>query len=250
MPLLLVGVVMHQTNIALVVVLLLGAAACSGGEDATVNTDSARACVDQLGKISASMSAMDASEVAHSIVALLSASQSVVVPKDIADPTYGIETSISLPFSGTGTCTEASCTFINYRAEVTLTATYTIDGSITRSGDTITFDITYDRISKGGSMQWELDGTVTSTATQLDGAIHGHGTTGGPYTSIHVTWDDTIDLNAVALDAQACPTGGSVHGRIRYTDDPTMPLAGGHRWAPSFEVQGTAVFGPGCDAAK
>lgn len=257
---------MRKTYIASLIIILIGAAACGdspdGGtpgdapdvapQDGVVNTGNARGCVDELGKLSASMSAMDATKVARSIQTLLLSCQLVVAPKIVVAPTYG-PVAVTFgntvgPPDGTGICTATSCTFTNYTAQYPLIETYQINGSITRSGDATLFAINYDQTGKFGSMQWDLDGTVTSTTTQLDGTVHSHGTTGGPYTSLHVTWDVTVDFMAVTLDAQACPTGGSMRGLIRYHDDPTVPFGDAPPRSPSFDVLGAVTFGPTCNA--
>jgi len=54
----------------------------------------------------------------------------------------------------------------------------------------------------------------------------------GSITSLQVTWDVTVDVTAVTLDAQACPTGGSMHGLIRYPDLRCCPV--GLQVAPSL----------------
>ena len=59
-----------------------------------------------------------------------------------------------------------------------------------------------------------------------------------------MTWDLTVDYNAITLDPQGCPTGGSVHVVSCYDDEPTTG-------SPThFASQGTVEFGPACAAAR
>jgi hypothetical protein len=230
---------------------VFAAAACGDHEDSVMNMDSARTSVDQIGQISTGMSASNTDDVAGGVLSLLATSQAIVTPRNASDPPYGLLPRSWPPFNaGTGICSATACAFTSYEAEIVLTETFTINGSITRDGDALTFDLTYGQVGKWGSMEWGLDGSVTHTATQLDGTMHGHGTTGGAYTTLHVTWDVTVDFAAVTLDAQGCPVDGSVRGAIRYRDDPTVPVSEAEPRSPSFDVEGTLGFGPTCGESR
>jgi hypothetical protein len=237
-------------NKILIASLVVTAAACGGDDHAkgTVNTVSAKSSVDEMGKINASMAASNGANAASSLQAMTSAGQSIVTPAGQAGRQLGLlptsfpRPDLSQAVSGTAECTPTGCTFTNYGDP----ASFQINGTVSKSGDTTSFDITYDVTSAGTQLAWKIDGSVTVTATSIDGNVHSHGVTkvdgsmtGGQGT-ISVTWDTSVDYDAITLDAQGCATGGSVHAVVAYDVD-----AGG-RGGGAFDVEGTATFGPAC----
>lgn len=104
----------------------------------------------------------------------------------------------------------------------------------------------YDVNSGGTSLKWDIDGKVTITATSIDGDVHSHGVTdiqgGSGAGAINVTWDTSVDYQAIQLDAQGCAIGGSVHAVVSYD------VKAGNQSGGAFNVQGGATFGPACGA--
>ena len=58
-----------------------------------------------------------------------------------------------------------------------------------------------------------------------------------------ITWNIVVDYHAVTREAEGCPVGGSLRAVTSYDANQQAQLAGSHA---SFEVQGTAEFGPTC----
>jgi hypothetical protein len=236
-------------NKILIASLVVAAAACGSDPDkGTVNTASAKSSVEEMGKINASMTAGNGANAASALQAMTSAGQSIVTPKGQAGRQLGLlpesfpHPDLSQAVSGTAECTATGCTFTNYGDP----ASFQINGTVNKSGDTTTFDITYDVTSGGTQLGWKIDGSVTLTATSIDGSVHSHGTTkvdgsmtGGQGT-IQITWDTSVDYEAIALDAQGCATGGSVHAVVSYD------VKAGSQGGGAFDVEGTAAFGPAC----
>lgn len=224
--------------------LLVAVAAC-GGSDApkgTVNTANARTSIDQVGTVNSSMMASNGDAAASAVQAMTSAGQAIVTPSGQAGKLLGMLPS-TFPktglhnLNGTAACTPTGCTFTGYGD-----ASFTLDGTIAKSGDTVTFDLTYD-ITGSDPLHWTIDGSVTVTASSIDGDVHSHGTTSGSQSGgFSVTWDTQVEYNAVILDGTGCPTGGSVHAAMSY--DVSGAQGGG-----SFDTQGTATFGPACGQA-
>jgi hypothetical protein len=105
---------------------------------------------------------------------------------------------------GTAECTPTGCTFTNYSSGAS-----TINGSITSSGDTYTFDITMT-LNVGFNYSLTQSGSVTATDTTLDGDISTSWTievdasqmTGGASISgdgqVDVTFDLGLEAGCVA----------------------------------------------------
>lgn len=230
--------------------LVVAAAAC-GGDDhdkGTINTANAKASVENVGKINAAMAAGNGANAAAAVQALTSSGQSLVTPAGGAGRVVGLlperfpKHDLSQAVTGTADCTPTGCTFTNYGDDTT-GSSWKINGSVSRSGDTTTFDLTYDVASGGTTVNWAIDGAITVTATSIDGNLHSHGVTdvasGSASAGVNVTWDTAVDYNAIALDAQGCATGGSVHAVVSYS-----VKSGGNGGA--FDVEASATFGPAC----
>jgi hypothetical protein len=236
-------------NKILIASLVVTAAAC-GGDDAdkgTVNTTSAKTSVEQVGKVDSSMAASNGANAATAVQSMTQAGQSIVTPMGQAGRQLGLipETfprpDLSQAATGTAECTPTACTFTNYGDDA---AGWKINGTIKKSGDKTTFDMKYDIVSAGTSLKWDIDGDVTITATSIDGDVHSHGVTdvqgGSAAGAINVTWDTSVDYQAIQLDAQGCAIGGSVHAVVSYD------VKAGGQSGGAFNVQGTAAFGPAC----
>jgi hypothetical protein len=240
---------MNKIAIALVAV----AAAACGGDDhdkGTVNTANAKASVENVGKVNTAMTANNGANAASAVQSMTQAGQAIVTPAGQPQRLIGLlpETfprpDLSNAVGGTADCTATSCTFNNYGDDSTGSA-WKINGTITRTGDTTKFDLDYDITSAGTSLKWDISGDVTITATSIDGSVHSHGVTNvdgtsGAPSGVNVTWDTTVDYEAVALDAQGCATGGSVHAVVSYN------VKAGGQSGGAFDVEGSATFGPAC----
>jgi hypothetical protein len=236
-------------NKILIASLVVTAAAC-GGDDhdkGTVNTASAKTSVEQIGKVNTAMAAGNGANAAAAVQAMTAAGQSLVTPMGQAGRQLGIlpdkfpRPDLSQAVTGTAECTPSGCTFNSYGDDA---AGWKINGSVSKSGDTTTFDITYDVNSAGTSLAWTIDGKVTVTATSIDGDVHSHGETkfeGGSGTQgVNVTWDTSVDYQAITLDAQGCATAGKVSAVVSYK------VETGGRSGGAFDVAGSATFGPAC----
>lgn len=226
--------------------------ACGGDpekEKGNVNGASARTSVDQVGGVSEALTASNGAGASSAVQAMTSASQSIVTPAQqmpsrigLIPPTFG-KSDILRAATGTAECTPSGCTFTNY-GDDSPTNGFLIDGTISRSGDTLTFDLSYDVKSPQASVDWTIDGSVTATATLIDGSLHTAGATsgqgGGGVGAFNVSWDIQVEYRDVVLDAQGCPTGGSIYAATTYE------LADAPQGAGGYAVEGTATFGPAC----
>lgn len=238
-------------NKILIASLVVCAAACGEDEAAkgTVNTTSAKTSVEQVGKVNSSMSMSNGANAASAVQAMTQAGQAIVTPMGQAGRQLGLlperfpRPDLSQAVTGTAECTPTSCTFNNFGDDSAGSA-WKINGTISKSGDTTTFDLTYDVVSAGTSLTWTIDGKVTITATSIDGDVQSHGVTdvqgGSGAGAINITWDTSVDYQAIQLDAQGCATGGSVHAVVSYD------VKAGNQSGGAFNVQGTATFGPAC----
>jgi len=151
---------------------MFGVAATACGSDdpaqGTVTTANAALVVNQLGGISASMSAMNGPQAFASFRELMYAGQSFVVPRDGSPPSRGFfATTVPVMATGAAVCTATSCTFNGYGSfTLAIFTTERLDGTITRSGDTTTFDLTYSLANKLGNLAWTIGGSVATTATR------------------------------------------------------------------------------------
>lgn len=228
-------------------------AACSdGGERGTgvMHADTARAAMTELGAIPASMVAMDGYGVLVHVQKMVGASVRIATPTlDGAGLRGGVSPIPTPPVPmGTANCDAASCTFADYGIGIPYTA-YRLDGTITRSGETLELALTHAYVDHLNQMRWMIDGSLTLTATGIDGRFHGHGegAAGVAHDQRPVIRDVVVEYDAVQLDAQGCPIGGSLHVASVYTD----PTGGqGNEDSPSFAIEGTVTFGPACDAAR
>lgn len=236
---------MRNLKVSLLVA-VVSLAACGGsGSDAKevpANKDQAKASVTQVGTVNTQMSMSNAMGVSGGVQSMTAANQAIVQGSAARQgellgmiptlPKMGTQHAEM----GTATCTADGCTFTQYGD-----VGYLIDGTITKSGDTVTYNLTYD-ISSGQNLHFEIDGSLTLTATSIDGEVHTKGTTSGTESGgYNVKWDIDVQYNAVTLNAAGCPTGGSVHATSTYD------VSAGGQSATGYNVQGTATFdGTGC----
>lgn len=231
---------MRSTLVATIATVTVALAACGSEKSpGTVNPQNARTSLDQVGSVNAAVAASNGAMAASAVAAMTAAGQGIVTPAAPAGRVVGLAP-VELPRSlgssattGTAACTPTGCTFTHFGDDTPGNA-WTIDGTISKAGDTLTFDLTYDVTSAGATVAWTIDGAVTVTATSIDGAVHSTGTSsGGPAGG--VSWDVHVDYQAVQLDGSGCPIGGSIHASTAYD------FAAG-----SYDVEGTVTFGPAC----
>ncbi|HEX8107779.1 MAG TPA: hypothetical protein VF516_08610 [Kofleriaceae bacterium] len=202
----------------------------------------ARAAVDQVGRIAAAMSAMNSADVAAGVEAMMIAHQTVVAPNDDLGTPFGLlfpYLKFAAPNRGTAVCTAISCSFTGYGFGGGYTV-LGITGTVTRSGDSIAFDIRYDLTEHLASVAWTVDGTLSVTQERIEGRVHSHAT--GSRDATGLRWDMGVDYRAIMLDAQGCPIGGALYAVTSY-DIPRDHAGGG---PSSVEVEGTVAFGPAC----
>lgn len=234
--------------------LAISTAACGTGEDAqtategTVSVSDAQISVQQVAKLSGMLSSTDNALVAF--LAMGSANQGIVIPRSEPYEPRGLFPHVPVTTAlniGTMQCMAGSCTFTHYGYSEGPYTNYTIDGTITHSGDTSTFDLTSSFKDYYEYMDWVISGSVTTTATRVDGTIHSHGAGHAAHGSSPLpTWDVTVDYAAITLDAQGCPTGGTVHAVTSYVHAADAdPFLDGE--TPSFAVKGTVALGAACN---
>lgn len=216
------------------------AAACGGSDKdpGTVNPQSARTSIDQVGHVDAALAASDGAQAASAVAAMTAAGQGIVTPAAPQGliglaPDHLPRPLVFSAQTGTANCTPTGCTFTNF-GDDTPGNTWKIDGTISKSGDTITFDLTYDVTSGGTMVDWSIDGSVTVTPTSIDGTVNSSGTTNGG--GQNVSWDVSVHYDGVQLDGSGCPIGGSVTASTSYT-------VGG---VNAYDVEGSVTFGPAC----
>ncbi|HWO21609.1 MAG TPA: hypothetical protein VNO30_22725 [Kofleriaceae bacterium] len=233
---------------------VLAATACGDNADHAkgfVQMDEARDAIDELRGIPAAMSAMDGYGVLVHVQKMTGASVHIVAPtREGTGLRGGVGTVPTPPWpAGTATCDAASCTFAKYGIGIPYIS-YRLDGTITRSGDSLQLDLTHAYADHVSRMTWAIDGSVTLTSTLLDGSFHGHGDGAAApfiYDIGPVTRDVVVEYDAVQLDPAGCPVGGSLHA-ISVYDDPTGGQ--GNDNAPSFDIEATITFGPACGSAR
>ncbi|HEY4060189.1 MAG TPA: hypothetical protein VGM39_26425 [Kofleriaceae bacterium] len=235
---------MRNLKVSLLVGVVSLAAACGGGDGAkegTTNPANAKTSVTQASTVNSQMGMSDSGGVSGAINAMTSANQGIVtggagresellglIPSTL--PKINTESA-----TGTATCTPTGCTFMQYGD-----VGYSIDGSVNKSGDTLTFDLTEDFTTQ--MLHFQIDGSLTVTATSIDGEVHSKGNTSGSASGgYNVDWDIDVEYNAVQINAAGCPTSGSVHATSKYD------VSAGGQSANGYNVQGTVTFdGTGC----
>lgn len=230
--------------------ILLALAAC-GSDDpqptqGTVNPTSARGSIDGVDQVVAAMASGDATSAAGGVMALTAAGQSVLVPASAsATPRLGELPShwgrpIAQSFTGSATCTATSCTFTDF-GDDSQYGSYRLNGSITRSGNHLAFDLAFDVTTATVTGHWELDGALDITPTSIDGDVHGHGSVSATTQqgNCSATWDVDVAYDSIGLDGSGCPTSGSLSASVSYTANSAQ--GGG-----SFNAAGTIAFGPSC----
>jgi len=225
--------------------------ACGGGDgppvqQGTVNTAGAQSSVESVHEILVAMEAADGQSAANAVMALTAAGQIVVSPVAPSPralvgmvPRDWSAKSASPRLTGSAACTESGCTFVDL-GDDTEFGSYRINGSIQRTGDLLTFDLTYDLTLDSLVFHWDMDGRITVTPTLIDGEIHSNGnaevTSEGE--SYAVSWGFDVIYDRIVLDDGGCPIGGSLSATVAY--ELSGATAGG------YHAGGSLRFGPTC----
>jgi len=213
-------------------------AACGGGEPVhkgTVNPTGARTTVESVHDVFAAMDSANGASAADAVLALTAAGQIVIAP--------GAAREEMPQEAGSATCDSNGCTFDHY-GDTFEGYTYSIDGSIRRSGDTLTFDLTYDVTSSGFNFHWEMDGHLTVSSTLIDGDVHAHGDAdvSSDGRNYNIGWDFDVDYNSIGLDGSGCPISGSLTAEVAYS------VSGAQ--SGSYRAAGSVTFGPSCGQVR
>ena len=227
---------------------MMGCGGATEPAEVTMDMMAARASIDQVGKIVAAMSAMTGGDAASDVTSLMAAHQELVTLPPAEEPPAGVVAvfpdlgSAAPPATGSAVCTADSCTFTAYGYTVGYDE-FRIDGTVTHSSDLLAFQISYQHSFKVhvDQMVWTLDGSI-STASGLDGSVRFRATGSG--FSSGAMWDATVPYRAITLDAQGCPTGGSLQVTTSYVIPSRPP--GEYAGPPGFVFQASTAFGPGC----
>jgi len=231
---------MHKVAVSYVLVVTAVGCGSEGPMTPAMSAADARLSVDGIDKISKAMTAMDAAAVADGLLAAGAANLRIVgdVP-DAHDFPDEIPRGTPADVGGVASCTAMSCVFtgyglitpVNYRI-------WKLDGTVSHSGDTTTFDVTGSFVNHLERASWVIDGSVTTTAARVDGTLHSHGTKHNA-AALEWTRDVAVGYDAIALDAQGCPIGGSLSVASSLDDvDDTR----------SFDLEGSMPFGPACSS--
>jgi hypothetical protein len=234
----------------------LALVACGSSDPTTTDTQQATSAVMYTAALSDSFAAGNGTQVSGDVAAIGAAAQSIVQP-DYGDGAYrelgpehmapmvsisATERLVQTLFNtGTCECVGDSCTFDGCGSG---DGSWVINGSISRSGDTYTFDLDMQWDTEGISWSWGYSGSITITATSISGSLSGSGDGTFEYDggSFSYSFDWSVDYNDVALDAQGCPVGGSVKAQSSYK-------VKGQGASGSFSGSGTVTFGPACGEA-
>ena len=214
--------------------------ACGGGDDSGIdtqaNTAAASTAVTQLGTLSSSFGSGDGAGAATAAYSFGGAASTLVQPatqqpQSILPDLHAV--------TGTCECTENSCTFTNCGDEAGI---WTINGTISRSGDDYSFDLEMDINQAGFAWSWATAGDITISDTLIDGSMSGDGDgtfddqQGG---TVEVAWSWDVDADNIQLDGTGCAVGGTMDASVTYE-------AGNSQGGGSFSGSGSVEFGPTC----
>lgn len=215
-------------------------AACGGDDDDSANTQAnpaaASATIDQMAGLRDAFASSDGASAATAAYSLGASAQGIVT---LAPSEAGRVEPGSYNVTGTCECSGDSCTFTDCGDDL---GTWTINGTISRSGDTFSVDIEMTVSQSGYEWTWSQEGSMTITDTSIDGTMAGSGDgvfddqMGG---SVTVGWDWDMSANDITLDGTGCAVGGSMDASVSYD-------AGGQGGSASFSGSASVEFGPAC----
>jgi len=229
-------------------VIAVFAVGCGGGEtvhEGTINPSGARTSVESVSEVFAALDTSSGVSAADAVLSLTAAGQIVVAPGAGREaPAMGYlpaqwprSKSIS-NFTGSAECNASGCVFNNF-GDSSEYGTYRINGTIQRSGDTLSFDLTYDITASGFDFHWAMDGRVTVTETRIDGYVNSDGdaSVSQDGRTYNVSWDIDIDYNDIGL-VDGCPVSGSLSAEVGYS------VSGAQ--SGSYRAAASVRFGPTC----
>jgi hypothetical protein len=222
------------------VVSLLGACGSSSKsteptQEVAVDPASATASVSSLHDVRTAMANNDPTEVADDLMSLTTAGETVIAPTGTMPRLVVPRIAAHAPLTGSASCTPTSCTFTDY-GDSEPDGSYTLNGTITTTGDTLSVDLTLDVTTSETSFEWSLDGAITFTDTTIDGTLDSHGSaTSSGSDAFDITWDIDVDYQSIVFDDSGCPIDGAI--------SVTETFASG---AESYSAEGGASFGPAC----
>jgi hypothetical protein len=195
-------------------------AACGGGDEDTGNTmvspTNAAATVNAIADLRTDLLANDGSAAAGSAFTMAGAASTFVVvdpnaasvtKKSTIEPKFGNT-------EGTCECTDGSCTFTDCGGQG-----FKFNGTISRTGDTWTFDLTAEfGTGMGLKFTWSFSGEITVTETTLVGNLKGDGTLDvmSEQGSGSITYKWELTFTDITFDEDGCATAGSMSGKVSY----------------------------------
>ncbi len=209
------------------------------------------ATLAQLQKVDAAMAAMDGAGAATAICELATSAQGVLTADGPSDsllaqmPSFNVENFLA-PSPDVITCTTASCAFdLSYFALGSYT-TFSLRGSIARSGETLTFLVSngVNRHRARGSGA-TIRGSLITRADSLGGSIEVEGKTSDNSVSSPDVVLATSDLTLTFVDVRlgpGCVDAGTVTVRAIYDASATTDT----NPYPSFELEGSTGIDSTC----
>lgn len=232
-------------------VLLCVVVACGGDKDEPtlmVNSQNAGLVATQFGNIRQSIQSGNGAGAAGAAIGLSSLAQTILVPPSSRPATSPqFETAFAAirtggetaPVDGDCTCTPTGCTF-----NMCGSAGFMISGTIGISGDTYTFDLHLNGAIAGVTWNYTYAGSLTVSATMINGSFSsmGDGTIDSGGMHYAYSFDTSLDIDAITLDASGCAVGGSMTIAVSYS------VTGPNSGSGNYSGRGTATFGPTCGA--
>lgn len=240
----------RYNGFAVLLCLVMACGSDKNEQTLTVNPQNAGLVAMQFGSIRQSIQSSNGAGAAGAAISLTGLAQAILVPPQ-ASRTAARETpfsamrasgDISAVDSGTCTCTPTGCTFTQCG-----TSGYMINGTIGISGDTYTFDLTLTGGVSGVTWNYKYSGSLTVSATTINGsfASMGDGTIDSNGSHYEYSFDTSLNINSITLDASGCAIGGSMTVEVNYSV--SGPNVGGNG---NYSGRGTANFGPTCGAVN
>lgn len=225
--------------------LFFGLMACGGSDSSTpvtANTQSATATVSSTGNLRMAITGMQGNGAAAALNATGSAAQTIVQPQaatqritETLANVIAMATKPELANAAPGDCIcdANGCTF----DQCGMGTGFVTNGSITKSGDTYTFDVDMVVSSAGIEYTWAYAGMLTITETLIDGTLGADGSGTLSSAGINYTFNWDVTYNDVTLDTSGCAIGGTMDASAAYS---ISNSPGGYNGSVSV------AFGPAC----
>lgn len=205
---------------------------CSGGPmSAPVDTTAATDSVEQLVAITTAMANADGASGLAAGTKLVTDGETIFSASNL---TAGIPQGANVSAS----CSSTSCVFdvgFSQYPEV-----FGFSGSATLDGSQLSLQL---QRSSGHSSEleatWTVDGTLNMTGSTINGTLKVSGDITGNF-PVPGTTTTTIEYQHIAVDATACPIGGSLRAASIASSTPPASAT------QTEDIVGTAVFGPAC----